>query len=101
MIRSNIISQLASKQPQFTVADIDIAVRIILDEISNTLANNGRVEIRGFGSFVIHHLSSRVGRNPKTSASVMVPAKDVPHFRVGKQLRERVNKGMNADCSIA
>ena len=93
MNRSELIKQLAFKQTQVTVTDIDIAVRLILDEISVTLANDDRVEIRGFGSFVVHHLKPRLGRNPKSGEQVTVPAKDVPHFRVGKELRGRVNKG--------
>ncbi len=92
MNRSELINQLAFKHPQLTVTDIDIAVRLILEEMSVTLANDGRVEIRGFGSFVVHHLGTRMGRNPKSGESVTVPAKDVPHFRVGKDLRGRVNK---------
>ena len=91
MKRSELIGQISVKYPQLTITDVDIAVRIILDEISATLANDGRVEIRGFGSFVVHHLGSRVGRNPKSGERVIVPAKNVPHFRVGKELRERVD----------
>lgn len=92
MNRSELIGQLSVKYPQLTITDVDIAVRLILDEISATLANDGRVEIRGFGSFVVHHLGPRLGRNPKSGESVTIPAKYVPHFRVGKELRERVNR---------
>ena len=82
---------LASNHPQLTAKDIELTVRTILDGMSRALARGGRVEIRGFGSFGINHRSARKGRNPKTGAAVMVPAKYVPHFKVGKGLRERVD----------
>ncbi len=68
-----------------------MTVMVILDEISNSLEKQGRVEIRGFGSFGINHRPPRTGRNPKTGVSVAIPAKYVPHFKAGKELRERVD----------
>ncbi len=68
-----------------------MTVMVILDEISKSLEKQGRVEIRGFGSFGINHRPPRTGRNPKTGVSVAIPAKAVPHFKAGKELRERVN----------
>lgn len=68
-----------------------MTVMIILDEIANSLEKQGRVEVRGFGSFGINHRPPRTGRNPKTGVSVAIPAKAVPHFRAGKELRERVD----------
>jgi integration host factor subunit beta len=95
MTRSELIEELATKlaqqHPQLTAKDIELATITILDGISNTLAGRGRVEIRGFGSFGINKRPPRTGRNPKTGEAVMVPAKEVPHFKAGKELRERVD----------
>lgn len=91
MTRSELIQQLAVKFPQLTASDIDMAVRTILDEMSRTVAKGRRIEMRGFGSFGINHRPPRKARNPKTGVSVMVPAKFVPHFKPGKELRERVD----------
>lgn len=91
MTRSELIQQLASSCPQLTIKDIELTVRTILDEMARILARGGRVEMRGFGSFGINSRPPRKGRNPKTGTAVMVPAKYVPHFKSGKELRERVN----------
>lgn len=91
MTRLELIQQLASSQPQLTAKDIELTVKTILDAMSHTLAKGGRVEVRGFGSFGINYRPVRKGRNPKTGVAVMVPAKYVPHFKPGKELRERVD----------
>jgi len=91
MTRAELIEQLALQHPQLTLKDIDLAVRIIIDEMSKAMSNGNRVEVRGFGSFGINHRPARKGRNPKTGALVMVPAKYAPHFKPGKELRERVD----------
>lgn len=91
MTRADLIQQLASNQPQLTVKDIELTVRTILDAMSRALAKGGRVEIRGFGSFGINYRPPRKGRNPKTGVTVMVLAKYAPHFKPGKELRERVD----------
>lgn len=95
MTRSELIEELITsltmQHPQLTAKDIELSAITILDGISNTLTQRGRVEIRGFGSFTINRRPSRKGRNPKTGAPVMIPAKDVPHFKAGKELRERVD----------
>lgn len=91
MTRAELIQQLASSQSKLTAKDIELTVRTILDAMSHTLAKGGRVEVRGFGSFGINHRPARKGRNPKTGVSVMVPAKYVPHFKPGKELRERAD----------
>lgn len=95
MTRSELIQQLASSYPQLTAKDIELTVRAILDEMTRTLARGGRVEVRGFGSFGINYRPSRKGRNPKNGVAVMVPAKYVPHFKAGKELRERVDAGIS------
>lgn len=91
MTRAELIQQLASSQSKLTAKDIELTVRTILDAMSHTLAKGGRVEVRGFGSFGINHRPARKGRNPKTGVSVMVPTKYVPHFKPGKELRERAD----------
>lgn len=91
MTRSKLIQLLSSHFPQLTLKDAELAVKVIIDQMSIALAQKGRVEIRGFGSFGIYHRPPRKGRNPKTGVTVMVPAKDVPHFKAGKELRERVD----------
>ncbi|MFZ1546595.1 MAG: integration host factor subunit beta [Candidatus Nitrotoga sp.] len=90
MTRSELVQVLADKFPQLTLADVDLAVRTILDGMSHTLSRGGRVEIRGFGSFGLNYRPPRKGRNPKSGESVFIPEKYVPHFKAGKELRERV-----------
>lgn len=92
MTRSELIIALAERFPQLTAKDVDVAVKEILDKISETLVAGHRVEIRGFGSFSLNYRPPRLGRNPKTGAQVVVPAKYTPHFKPGKELRERVDQ---------
>lgn len=91
MTRSELIQRLAEQFPQLTLKDIELTVRTILEQMSQSLAKGNRAEIRGFGSFSLNHRPPRKGRNPKTGASVAIPAKYVPHFKPGKELRERVD----------
>lgn len=93
MTRSDLIDRLALLHPQLQLKDAESAVRVILDAMSAALAEGGRVEVRGFGSFGLNYKPPRQGRNPKTGAKVKVPAKYAPHFKAGKELRERVNEG--------
>jgi integration host factor subunit beta len=90
MNRSDLIARLAELHPQLLARDAELAVKTILDAMSGTLARGGRIEVRGFGSFGINYRPPRQGRNPKNGDKVQVPAKYVPHFKVGKELRERV-----------
>lgn len=90
MTRSDLINRLAELHPQLLIKDIDLAVKVILDSMSDTLSRGGRIEIRGFGSFGLNYRPPRLGRNPKTGEKVKVPAKYMPHFKTGKELRERV-----------
>lgn len=89
--KSEIIDILADAQPQFPHRDVELAVKSIIDHMSESLIQGERIEIRGFGSFSLHHRASRVGRNPKTGAAVQVEDKYVPHFKPGKELRDRVD----------
>jgi integration host factor subunit beta len=91
MTKSELIEKLAAKQTHLMHKDVELAVKSVLDQISNALARDDRVEIRGFGSFALHHRPARVGRNPKTGEPVQIPPKRVPHFKPGKEMRERVN----------
>ncbi|MDT0497235.1 integration host factor subunit beta [Algiphilus sp. W345] len=92
MTKSELIDKLAIRQTHLMHKDVELAVKLILDEVSLALARQDRVEIRGFGSFSLHHRPARVGRNPKTGDAVTISAKYVPHFKPGKELRERVNQ---------
>lgn len=91
MNRSDLISRLAELHPQLQMKDTELAVKVILDALSNVLSKGDRAEIRGFGSFGLNHRPARNGRNPKTGEHVMVSAKYAPHFKMGKELRERVD----------
>lgn len=91
MTKSELIEKVASKQPQLSQKDVELAIKTLLEGMSQTLATGGRIEIRGFGSFSLHYRSARTGRNPKTGESVDLTGKYVPHFKPGKELRERVN----------
>lgn len=98
MTKSELIERLAARQTHLMHKDVELAVKLILDRISMALARQDRAEIRGFGSFALHHRPSRVGRNPKTGESVTIPAKHVPHFKPGKEMRERVNEKAEEDA---
>ncbi len=91
MTKSELVAQLASRNPQIVLKDADFAVKTMLDAMSEALANGHRIEIRGFGSFGLNRRPSRVGRNPKSGEKVLVPEKFVPHFKPGKELRECVD----------
>ena len=93
MVKSELIVAIASKNDQLSKTDIDLAVKLIIDTMSNTLSNGRRIEIRGFGSFSIHIRAPRIARNPKTSESIPLPSKRAPHFKPGKELKEAVIAG--------
>lgn len=97
MTKSELIERLALKQTHLMHKDVELAVKLVLDQISDALAKRDRVEIRGFGSFSLHYRPPRVGRNPKTGEAVALAAKYVPHFKPGKELRERVNEGAGTE----
>ena len=91
MTKSDLIVRLAERFPQLVAKDADLAVKMILDAMSDALAKGDRIEIRGFGSFSLNYRPPRVGRNPKSGDKVSVPERWVPHFKAGKELRERVD----------
>jgi integration host factor subunit beta len=92
MTKSELILKLAERFPQLVVKDADYAVNMMLEAMANALVNGDRIEIRGFGSFALNYRPPRVGRNPKSGEKVDVQAKWVPHFKAGKELRERVDQ---------
>lgn len=92
MTKSELIESLARKQSHLAYKDVELAVKSLLEQMSQALATGQRIEIRGFGSFSLHYRPPRVGRNPKTGDSVTLPGKYVPHFKPGKELRERVDE---------
>lgn len=91
MTKSELIARLAARFPQLVAKDADYAVKMVLDAMTDALARGDRIEIRGFGSFALNYRPPRVGRNPKSGDRVQVPEKHVPHFKAGKELRERVD----------
>ncbi|WP_255349413.1 integration host factor subunit beta [Thioalkalivibrio sp. ALJ2] len=91
MTKSELIESLAQKSPHLPARDVEMCVKALLERMSQALAHGQRVEIRGFGSFSLHFRPPRLGRNPKTGEGVALPGKHVPHFKPGKELRERVN----------
>jgi integration host factor subunit beta len=106
MTKSELIEYIAEKQNQLPiqnqlpVKDVELAVKLLLDYMSDILASGDRIEIRGFGSFSLHFRAPRTGRNPKTGESVVLEGKYVPHFKPGKEMRDRVNESIKATPSI-
>ena len=92
MTKSELIQSLVAGQPQLDQRDVELAVKGLLERMSSALEAGDRIEVRGFGSFCLHHRPARLGRNPKTGVSVQVPDRRVPHFKPGKELRERVDQ---------
>ena len=96
MTRSELIELMASNQNQLTSKDVELAVKLMIDHMAESLASGERIEIRGFGSFSLHYREPRRGRNPKTGDTVELEAKHVPHFKPGKEWRERGNRSSKA-----
>ena len=91
MLRSELVQMLQEEMAPIKAADVETAVDVVLDEIATALAQDGRVELRGFGAFSVKSRTARTGRNPRTGTAVAVDAKRVPYFKTGKELRERLN----------
>ncbi|MGZ8190335.1 MAG: integration host factor subunit beta [Methylococcaceae bacterium] len=99
MTKSELIEELAKKQPHLALKDVELAVKCIIEKMNQALSSGERIEIRGFGSFSLHLRPPRVGRNPKTGESVTLSKKYVPHFKPGKELRDRVDASREK-CNI-
>lgn len=95
MTKSELIERIAERQIQLSTKDVELAVKCVIDQMVDGLSSGERIEIRGFGSFSLHFRKPRVGRNPKTGERVELSGKYVPHFKPGKELRERVNDSLN------
>ncbi|MCP4791698.1 MAG: integration host factor subunit beta [Gammaproteobacteria bacterium] len=91
MRKSELIENLVDRFQSIPVRDLEVAVKSLLEHMTEALEDGDRIEIRGFGSFSLHHRAPRIGRNPKTGESVSLAAKRVPHFKPGKELRDLVN----------
>ena len=99
MTKSDLIEALAENQSHLALRDVELAVKGLLESMSNSLSSGERIEIRGFGSFSLHFRPPRMGRNPKSGDAVALSGKYVPHFKPGKELRERVNDGFAASLN--
>ncbi|HAB91252.1 MAG: integration host factor subunit beta [Thiopseudomonas sp.] len=91
MNKSELIERIVDQQEQLSVRDVELAVKTMLEHMTQVLSSGERIEIRGFGSFSLHYRAPRLGRNPKTGEAVELEGKYVPHFKPGKELRDRVN----------
>ncbi|HXM85404.1 MAG TPA: integration host factor subunit beta [Stellaceae bacterium] len=92
MTKSELIQHLAERNPHLYQRDVERIVSTVFDEIAAALSRGDRVELRGFGAFSVKRRGARMGRNPRTGASVQVGEKHIPFFKTGKELRERLNE---------
>ncbi|HCT39671.1 MAG TPA: integration host factor subunit beta [Moraxellaceae bacterium] len=99
MTKSELIERIVAKQTLLTAKDVELAVKTVVEQMSETLSTGGRIEIRGFGSFSLHYREPRVGRNPKTGEAVTLAGKYVPHFKPGKELKDRVNESLQEEIA--
>ena len=100
MIKSELVRALNEKLPELQVKDVELALNCILRQLADAIVQGERIEIRGFGSFNLHHRPPRVARNPKTGEAINLPAKVALHFKPGKEMRDRVNAARDK-CGIS
>ena len=93
MTKSELIDAVAIVADDFTRAEVEVVVNTVFKSMTKAMLRDERIEIRGFGSFVVRHRKARIGRNPKTGESVSIPVRRTPFFTVGKELKERVDQG--------
>jgi integration host factor subunit beta len=93
LTRSDLIAELAASHPRLRVADVELIVATIFDQITGALARGERVELRGFGAFTVKRRPARIGQSPRTGETVQVSEKPAPYFKTGKEMRERLNRG--------
>ena len=91
MTRSELVQKIANENPHLTPRDAERIVKLVFEQIANSLANGNRVELRGFGAFSVKERAARIGRNPRTGKKVNVAQKYVPFFKSGKILGNRMN----------
>ena len=99
LTKSELIERIVAKQTLLTAKDVELAVKTVVEQMSETLSTGGRIEIRGVGSFSLHYREPRVGRNPKTGEAVTLAGKYVPHFKPGKELKDRVNESLQEEIA--
>ena len=99
MTKSELIERISMQQQQLSPKDVELAVKMVIEYMANSLANGERIEIRGFGSFSLHYREPRCGRNPKTGDAVDLSGKYVPYFKPGKEMRERVNQNAHREIT--
>lgn len=99
MTKSELIEALSARQTHLGFIDVEMAVKSLLEQMGSALELGQRIEVRGFGSFSVHFRPPRVGRNPKTGSTVALPGRHVPHFKPGKELRDRVNNDELAEAA--
>ena len=92
MTRSELTQRMALHHPHLTERNVSVAVKMLLEQMTACLADGGRIEIRGVGSFSLRFRAARIGRHPMTGAPVSLPARYVPYFKPSKRLLERVNR---------
>ena len=90
MTKSDLVDRIAERQIHLPIRDVELAVKLILEDMAQVLEEGGRIEVRGFGTFSLHFRKGRMGRNPRTGAPLSLPGKYVPHFKPGKDLRQGV-----------
>jgi len=100
MTKSELIERMTDSQEQLSVKDVELAVKSMLEHMSQVLASGERIEVRGFGSFSLHYREPRMGRNPKTGEVVELKGKYVPHFKPGKEMRDRVNESIHQEKAV-
>jgi integration host factor subunit beta len=99
MTKSELIAEISAKFPEMEFQNIELAVNCILTHMTKALEKGERIEVRGFGSFDLHHHSPKLGRNPRTGESLHIPVKSIIRFKAGKQMRDRVN-ATHGKCNI-
>ncbi|MDP0589843.1 MAG: integration host factor subunit beta [Candidatus Endonucleobacter bathymodioli] len=100
MTRSELIERIVELQLQLSIKDVEMAVKTVIDQMAHALSNGNRIEIRGFGGFSLHYRPPKSGRNPKTGETIHLKEKYVPHFKPGKDMRNRVNKLSTAESTV-
>jgi integration host factor subunit beta len=101
LTKSELIERIVARQDLLTAKDVELAVKTIVEQMSKSLSSGGRIEIRGFGSFSLHYREPRMGRNPKTGEAVTLIGKYVPHFKPGKELKDRVNERLQEEIAAS
>lgn len=96
--KSELIEEIANRYEMLSSRDVELAIKTMIDAMAHVLSTGGRIEIRGFGSFSLHYRAPRIGRNPKTGDTVKLTGKYVPHFKPGKELRDRVNGSLRGSA---